>query len=63
MGWQPPAAAWMVAHNRLMALSGLEVEDKLRLLPKNRAPASAYPSNALVVASLQPRPPRRRHPR
>jgi hypothetical protein len=61
MGWQPPAAAWM-AHNRLVALGGLEVEDKRQLFPRERAPASPYPSNGLVVASLQARLPLQQHP-
>lgn len=48
--WLPCAAAWM-AHNRVVALGGLEVEDKQRLFPAH-AQGNPYPSNALVVASL-----------
>lgn len=51
--WLPPAAAW-VAGARLVALGGLELEEKQRLFPAH-AQTSTYPSNALVAASLAPR--------
>ncbi|PSC71937.1 F-box only 3 isoform X2 [Micractinium conductrix] len=49
--WLPPPAAW-IAHNRLVALGGLELDEKQRLFP---APAQGnpYPSNALVAATLR----------
>ena len=39
------------AHHRLVALGGLELEEKEQLFPAH-AQGSPYPSNALVVATL-----------
>lgn len=52
--WLPPAAAWVTA-DRVVALGGLELDDKQALFPRH-AHGSPYPSNALVVASLQRQP-------
>ena len=52
--WLPRAAAWLSHSHQLLALGGLELEDKQRLFPAY-AQGSPYPSNALVLASLQRR--------
>jgi hypothetical protein len=49
--WLPGCSAWM-AHNRLVALGGLELEDKQMMYPAH-AQGNPYPSNALVVSSLR----------
>lgn len=48
--WLPPPLAWAAPH-RLVALAGLELEQKEGLFPAH-AQGSPYPSNALVVATL-----------
>lgn len=48
--WLPPPLAW-VAQHRIVALAGLELEQKQDLFPAH-AQGSPYPSNALVVATL-----------
>lgn len=52
--WLPRAAAWLSHSHQLLALGGLELEDKQRLFPAY-AQGSPYPSNALVLASLRRR--------
>ena len=54
--WLLPPAVW-AASSGLLALAGLELEDKQALFPAH-AHGSPYPSNALVAANLR-RPPRR----
>jgi len=48
--WLPLPAAW-VAHHRLVAVEGLEVESKQELFPAH-AHGNPYPSNAIVAATL-----------
>ncbi|KAL4440486.1 hypothetical protein ABPG75_003487 [Micractinium tetrahymenae] len=48
--WLPPPLAWAAPH-RIVALAGLELEQKQGLFPAH-AQGSPYPSNALVAATL-----------
>lgn len=48
--WLPPPLAW-VAQHRIVALAGLELEQKQSLFLAH-AQGSPYPSNALVMATL-----------
>jgi hypothetical protein len=48
--WLPPPAAWL-AHNRLLALGGLEPDELQDAFSSGRQKAK-WPCNALIVASL-----------
>lgn len=50
----PRPAAWVSHSHQVLALGGLELEEKQRLFPAY-AQGSPYPSNALVLATLHRR--------
>lgn len=50
--WLPPAPAW-VAGPGLVAIVGLELEEKQELFPAHAQGATSYPSNAVSVCCLR----------